>query len=86
MGCNGLRFAPPVLRKPRKNEAVTDELRQPMLGWHYAGFSAHNEVRVAPEDAEGRKKFAGYMLRATILANEIPDSVAFPLPFSYGKV
>jgi hypothetical protein len=35
-----------------------------MLAWHHSGFSAHNEVRVAPEDVEGRKKLAGYMLRA----------------------
>jgi len=35
-----------------------------MLAWRHAGFSAHNEVRVPAEDAEGRKKLAGYMLRA----------------------
>jgi hypothetical protein len=35
-----------------------------MLTWRHAGFSAHNEVRVPAEDAEGRKKLAGYMLRA----------------------
>jgi hypothetical protein len=37
-----------------------------MLGWRYSGFSAHNEVRVPAEDAEGRKKLAGYMLRASM--------------------
>src|SRR5713226_4562789 len=35
-----------------------------MLGWRHSGFSAHNEVRVAAEDAEGHKKLAGYTLRA----------------------
>src|ERR1035437_11108099 len=35
-----------------------------MLAWRHAGFSAHNEVRVPAEDAEGRIKLAGYMLRA----------------------
>ncbi len=35
-----------------------------MLAWRHGGFSAHNEVSVAAEDAEGRKKLAGYMLRA----------------------
>ena len=35
-----------------------------LLAWRHAGFSAHNEVRVTAEDAEGRKKLAGYMLRA----------------------
>jgi hypothetical protein len=29
-------------------------------------FSAHNRVRVAAEDREGRMKLAGYMLRAPI--------------------
>ena len=32
--------------------------------WPRGGFSAHNDVRVAAEDAEGGKKLAGYMLRA----------------------
>jgi len=35
-----------------------------MLAWRHAGFSVHNEVSVGAEDAEGRKKLAGYMLRA----------------------
>ena len=35
-----------------------------MLPWRHGGFSAHNEVGVVAEDAEGRKKLAGYMLRA----------------------
>ena len=35
-----------------------------MLAWRHGGFSAHNEVKVAPEDAKGRKKLAGYRLRA----------------------
>ena len=47
-----------------KNEALADELRRRMLGWRHAGFSVHDEVRVPAEDAEGRKKLAGYMLRA----------------------
>jgi len=34
------------------------------LPGRYSGFSAHNEVSVAAEDAEGRKKLAGTMLRA----------------------
>ena len=47
-----------------KNEALADELRQRMLAWRHSGFSVHNAVRVPAEDAEGRKKLAGYMLRA----------------------
>lgn len=47
-----------------KNEALSKELRARMLAWRHGGFSAHNEVSVAAEDAEGRKKLAGYMLRA----------------------
>ena len=47
-----------------KNEALSKELSARMLAWRHGGFSAHNEVSVAAEDAEGRKKLAGYMLRA----------------------
>jgi hypothetical protein len=35
-----------------------------MLAWRHGGFSAHNEVRVPAEDAEGPKKLARCMLRA----------------------
>jgi hypothetical protein len=35
-----------------------------MLAWRHCGFSAHNAVRVPAEDAKGRTKLAGYMLRA----------------------
>jgi hypothetical protein len=47
-----------------ENEALSEELRGRMLRWRYSGFSVHNEVSVAADDAEGRKKLAGYMLRA----------------------
>ena len=47
-----------------ENAALSEQLRGRMLAWRYSGFSAHNEVSVAAEDAEGRKKLAGYMLRA----------------------
>jgi len=47
------------------NEALSEELCAKMLGWrHRGGFSAHNQVRVATEDREGRMKLAGYMIRA----------------------
>lgn len=38
-----------------KNEALSGELRRRMLAWRHGGFSVHNEVSVAAEDAEGRK-------------------------------
>jgi len=47
-----------------REHALSEDLRSRMLGWHYSGFSVHNQVRIAAEDAEGRKKLAGYMLRA----------------------
>ncbi len=47
-----------------KSEVLSEELRARMLAWRHGGFSAHNEVSVAAEDAEGRKKLAGRMLRA----------------------
>jgi hypothetical protein len=48
------------------NGAVSEELCCRMLAWRHGGFSVHNEVSVAAEDAEGRKKLAGYMLRAPL--------------------
>ena len=47
-----------------KHGALSEDLRQRMLAWRHCSFSAHNEVRMAPEDAQGRKKLAGYRLRA----------------------
>jgi hypothetical protein len=36
-----------------------------MPGWRYCGgFTAHNQVRAAGEDREGRIKLAGTMIRA----------------------
>ncbi len=46
--------------------AISEELRARMLAWRHSGFSVHNQVRVAADDAEGRKKLAGYMLRAPL--------------------
>jgi hypothetical protein len=46
-----------------KSEVLSEELRTRMLAWRHGGFSTHNEVSVAAEDAAGRKKLAGYMLR-----------------------
>lgn len=47
-----------------KEGVILEELRSRMLGWRYSGFSVHNQVRVAADDAEGRKKLAATMLRA----------------------
>jgi hypothetical protein len=44
--------------------AISEQLRRRMLGWRYSGLSVHKRVRVAADDTEGRKKLAGYMLRA----------------------
>jgi hypothetical protein len=46
------------------NDALSVELRSRMLAWRHSGFSAHNEVRVKAEDAEGRRKLAGTKRRA----------------------
>jgi hypothetical protein len=48
----------------RDAPGLSEELRARMLAWRHGGFSAHNEVSVAAEDAEGRKTLAGHMLRA----------------------
>ena len=58
-------FRGAVLEFLAKERAIADDLRAKILGWrHCGGFSAHNRVRVAAEDREGRMKLAGYMIRA----------------------
>ena len=58
-------FRRAVLEFLTANEALSEELCAKMLDWRYCGgFSAHNQVRVAREDREGRMKLAGYMIRA----------------------
>ena len=47
-----------------REHAPSEDLGSRMLGWRYSGFSVHNHVRIEAEDTEGRKKLAGYMLRA----------------------
>ena len=47
-----------------RREVIPPALAGQMLGWRHSGFTVHNQVRVAAGDAEGRKRLAGYMLRA----------------------
>lgn len=47
-----------------QEQALSQVLSSRMLGWRHSGFSVHNQVRVGEQDAEGRKKLAGYMVRA----------------------
>ncbi len=57
-------FRRAVLEFLAENDAISEDLRSKLLGWRHSGFSVHNQVRVAAQDPEGRKKLAGYMLRA----------------------
>ncbi len=54
-----------------RQQALSEALRSRILGWRYSGFSAHNQVRVGEADAEGRKKLAGYRLRAPMSLEEM---------------
>ncbi len=47
-----------------QEQALSEELRSRMLGWRHSGFSVHNQVRVGEQNTEGRKKLAGYRVRA----------------------
>ncbi len=47
-----------------QKQALSEELRSRMLGWRHSGFSVHNQVRGGEENAAGRGKPAGYMVRA----------------------
>ena len=60
----GLRHT--VLGFLAQKEAISEALRSRLLGWRHSGFFVHHQVRVPAEDPEGRKKLAGYMLRAPI--------------------
>ncbi len=57
-------FRRAVLEFLVRQHALSEDLRRRMLGWCYSGFPVHNQVRVAAQDAEGRKQLAGYLLRA----------------------
>ncbi len=54
-----------------RHDAISGELRAKLLGWRHSGFSVHNQVRLGEEDAEGRKKLAGYMLRAPMSLEKV---------------
>lgn len=47
-----------------EEEAITDDLREHLLSWHYSGFSVHNNVKVKARDTEGQQQLARYMIRA----------------------
>jgi len=55
---------------------VSEDLRCKLLGWRHSGFSMHNQVRVGEGDAEGRKKLAGYMLRAPMALEKMAYDAA----------
>ena len=59
-------FRRAVLEFLVRRQALSEELRTRLLGWRHSGFSVHNQVRVGEADAEGRKKLAGYMVRAPL--------------------
>ena len=59
-----------------KSNGLSEELRTRMLAWRHGGFSAHNEVSVAAEDAEGRKKLAGCS-SASLAATQLGYKLVF---------
>ena len=54
--------------------------------WRHGGFSAHNDVKVAAEDAEGRKKLAGYMLRAPMSLQKMTYDAATSMVIHRSKM
>lgn len=54
-----------------QEQAFSQAPRSCMLGWRHSGFSVHNPVRVGEEDAAGRKKLAGYRMRAPIVLEKM---------------
>jgi len=70
----GIRRA--VLKFLVKSGALSQEFRSRMLTWRNAGFSAHNEVRGRAEDVGGRRKLAGYMIRAPMSLKKFTHDAA----------
>jgi len=58
-------FRSEVLKLLVAERAIGKRLSASTLAWRRSGFSVHNGVRVRAGDAEGRKKLAQYMLRAS---------------------
>jgi len=42
-----------------------------MRAWCYIGFSTHNGVRLRPQDADGRRQLARYMIRPPLALEKI---------------
>jgi hypothetical protein len=60
-----------------QEQALSQALSSRMLGWRHSGFSVHNQVRVDEQNTEGRKKLAGYMVRAPM---SLEKSAMTPTP------
>jgi len=56
-------FREAVIASLIADEAITGEFGSQLLGWRHSGFSVDSSVRVAADDAEGRKQLARYMIR-----------------------
>jgi hypothetical protein len=66
-----------VLEFLLKARTITAEWRSRLLGWrHCGGFSVHNRVSVEAEDPGGRRKLAGYMLRAPMSVEKMTYDAA----------
>ncbi|HVT43212.1 MAG TPA: transposase [Thermoanaerobaculia bacterium] len=50
-----------------RNAGLIDEERISLLfSWKHTGFSVHNSVTVAPEDAAGAERLVRYLMRAPV--------------------
>lgn len=60
-----------VLAFLAESGAISQALREKLLGWIHSGFSVHNQVRV--DDTESRRQLARYMLRAPIALGKMTN-------------
>ena len=56
-----------------RKEEIPAPLAGQTLAWRHSGFTVHNLVRVAADDAEGRKSLAACMLCAAFSLEETTD-------------
>jgi hypothetical protein len=53
-----------VLRMLLRERRIDEPVIRTLIGWRHSGFSLHNEVRIGPHDADGRRAVAEYILRS----------------------
>jgi hypothetical protein len=60
-----------VLRELHREERLSEEFRDTLLGWVHSGFSVHAGPRIYPEDAGHFEHLARYVVRVPMPSQEV---------------